>query len=62
MIVKNVEAFVKALNESEKMNKVKENNEIKSYMSFTKEELAELKNKEYNATYNEPNKVNKSKY
>ena len=40
MIVKNVEAFVKALDESEKMNKVKENNEVKSYMSFTKEELA----------------------
>lgn len=57
---KQVEAFVKALDESEKMNRVKENNEIKSYMSFTKEELAELKNKEYNATYNEPNEVNKS--
>ena len=60
MIIKNVEAFVKALDESEKMNKVKENNEVKSYMSFTKEELAELKNKEYNAIYNEPNEVNKS--
>ena len=57
---KQVEAFVKALYESEKMNKVKENNEVKSYMSFTKEELAELKNKEYNAIYNEPNEVNKS--
>ena len=42
MIVKNVEAFVKALDESEKMNKIKENDEVKSYMSFTKEELAEL--------------------
>ena len=60
MIVKNVKAFVKALDESDKMNKVKENNEVKSYMSFTKEELAELKNKEYNAIYNEPNEVNKS--
>ena len=60
MIVKNVEAFVKALDESEKMNKIKENDEVKSYMSFTKEELAELKNKEYNAIYNEPNEVNKS--
>lgn len=57
---KQVEDFVKALDESEKMNKVKENNEVKSYMSFTKEELAELKNKEYNAIYNEPNEVNKS--
>ena len=57
---KQVEAFVKALDESEKMNKVRENNEVKSYMSFTKEELAELKNKEYNAIYNEPNEVNKS--
>lgn len=57
---KQVETFVKALDESEKMNKVKENNEVKSYMSFTKEELAELKNKEYNAIYNEPNEVNKS--
>ena len=57
---KQVEAFVKALDESEKLNKVKENNEVKSYMSFTKEELAELKNKEYNAIYNEPNEVNKS--
>ena len=60
MIVKNVEAFVKALDESEKMNKIKENNEVKSYMSFTKEELAELKNNGYNAIYNEPNEVNKS--
>lgn len=60
MIVKNVEAFVKALDESEKMNKVKENNEVKSYMSLTKEELAELKNKEYNAIYNELNEVSKS--
>ena len=60
MIIKNVEAFVKAIDESEKMNKIKENDEVKSYMSFTKEELTELKNKEYNATYNEPNKVNKS--
>ena len=49
MIVKKVEAFVKALDESEKMNKIKENDEVKSYISFTKEELAELKNKEYNA-------------
>lgn len=57
---KQVEDFVKALDESEKMNKVKENNEVKSYMSFTREELAELKNKEYNAIYNEPNEVNKS--
>ena len=57
---KQVEAFVKALDESEKMNKVKENNEIKSYMSFTKDELAELKNKKYNEIYNEPNEVNKS--
>lgn len=57
---KQVETFVKALDESEKMNKIKENNEVKSYMSFTKEELAELKNKEYNAIYNEPNEVNKS--
>lgn len=57
---KQVEAFVKALDESEKLNKVKENNEVKGYMSFTKEELAELKNKEYNAIYNEPNEVNKS--
>ena len=57
---KQVEAFVKALDESEKMNKIKENDEVKSYMSFTKEELAELKNKEYNAIYNEPNEVNKS--
>ncbi len=57
---KQVEGFVKALDESEKMNKVKENNEIKSYMSFTREELAELKNKEYNEIYKEPNEVNKS--
>lgn len=57
---KQVEDFVKALDESEKMSKVKENNEIKSYMSFTKEELAELKNREYNEIYNEPNEVNKS--
>ncbi len=57
---KQVEDFVKALDESEKMNKVKENNEIKGYMSFTKEELAELKNREYNEIYNEPNEVNKS--
>lgn len=57
---KQVEDFVKALDESEKMNKVKENNEVKNYMSFTREELAELKNKEYNAIYNEPNEVNKS--
>ena len=57
---KQIEDFVKALDESEKMNKVKENNEVKSYMSFTREELAELKNKEYNAIYNEPNEVNKS--
>ena len=42
MIVKNVEAFVKALDESEKMNKIKENDEVKSYMSFTKEELADV--------------------
>lgn len=57
---KQVEDFVKALDESEKMNKVKENNEVKSYMSFTREELAELKNKEYNEIYKEPNEVNKS--
>ncbi len=57
---KQVEDFVKAFDESEKMNKVKENNEVKNYMSFTREELAELKNKEYNAIYNEPNEVNKS--
>lgn len=57
---KQIEDFVKALDESEKMNKVKESDEVKSYMSFTKEELAELKNKEYNAIYNEPNEANKS--
>ena len=57
---KQVEDFVKALKESEKMNKAKENNDVKGYMSFTKEELAELKNKEYNEIYNEPNEVNKS--
>ena len=33
---KQIEDFVKALDESEKMNEVKENNEVKSYMSFTK--------------------------
>lgn len=57
---KQVEDFVKALEESEKMNKAKENNDVKGYMSFTKEELAELKNKEYNEIYKEPNKINKS--
>ena len=57
---KQVEDFVKAIEESEKMNKVRENNEVKSYMSFTREELAELKNKEYNEIYKEPNEVNKS--
>ena len=57
---KQVEDFINAIEESEKMNKAKENNDVNDYMSFTKEELAELKNKEYNAIYNEPNEVNKS--
>ena len=29
---KQVEAFVEALDESEKLNKVRENNDVKSYM------------------------------
>lgn len=57
---KQAEDFINAIEESEKMNKTKENNEVKSYMSFTREELAELKNKEYNEIYKEPNEINKS--
>lgn len=60
MIVKDVESFIAALTESMEKNKMKENDEVKGYMSFTKEELAELKNKEYNEIYNEPNEVNVS--
>lgn len=57
---KQVEDFVKAIEESKKMNKTKENSDVKGYMSFTKEELAKLKDKEYNAIHNEPNEVDKS--